>query len=93
MKFLNNLKLLLSACLLLVAVTLCAQIQLSPIFSDNMVLQQQTQAPLWGKSKPNKEIRIATSWNKKIYRSSADRSGNWIVRIETPIAGGPYTMN
>ena len=33
---------------------LSAQVNLLPIFSDNMVLQQQTQAPIWGKSKPDK---------------------------------------
>ena len=33
---------------LLGSATLSAQVKLLPIFSDNMVLQQQTQAPIWG---------------------------------------------
>ena len=32
---------------LLGSATLSAQVKLLPIFSDNMVLQQQTQAPIW----------------------------------------------
>ena len=40
---------------------LSAQVNLLPIFSDNMVLQQQTQAPIWGKSKPDKKVEIITS--------------------------------
>ena len=35
---------------LLGSATLSAQVKLLPIFSDNMVLQQQTQAPIWGES-------------------------------------------
>ena len=30
-----------------------AKVQLPPIFADNMVLQQQTDAALWGYAKPN----------------------------------------
>ena len=41
---------------LLGSATLSAQVKLLPIFSDNMVLQQQTQAPIWGESKPNKKV-------------------------------------
>lgn len=33
---------------LLCATSVAAQVKLSPIFSDNMVLQQQTKAPVWG---------------------------------------------
>ena len=52
---------------LLGSATLSAQVKLLPIFSDNMVLQQQTQAPIWGESKPNKKVEITTSWDQKKY--------------------------
>lgn len=43
---------------LLFVTNVCAQVKLSPLFSDNMVLQQKTEAPVWGMSKPNKKIEI-----------------------------------
>ena len=50
---------------LLGSATLSAQVKLLPIFSDNMVLQQQTQAPIWGESKPNKKVEITTHGIRK----------------------------
>lgn len=69
-----------------------AQVNLLPIFSDNMVLQQQTQAPIWGESKPNKEIEIITSWDQKRYTIQADVRGKWKTKVTTPAAGGPYDI-
>lgn len=69
-----------------------AQVNLLPIFSDNMVLQQQTQAPIWGESKPNKEIEIITSWDQKRYTIQADARGKWKTKLTTPAAGGPYDI-
>ena len=72
--------------------TLPAQVKLQPMFSDNMVLQQQTEAPIWGESKPNKTVEIETSWNGKRYSVKADAAGKWSAKVETPSAGGPYTI-
>ena len=71
---------------------LSAQVKLLPIFSDNMVLQQKTQAPVWGETQPNKTVEITTSWDKKKYTVQADAQGKWKTKVETPVAGGPYTM-
>lgn len=71
---------------------LTAQVKLSPLFSDNMILQRETNAPIWGKSDPNKKVEITTSWNNKKYTASADANGNWKTSVETPAAGGPYTI-
>lgn len=62
---------------------LSAQVKLSPIFSNNMVLQQQTQAPIWGESKPNKKVEVTTSWNQKKYIAQADAQGKWKTKVET----------
>ncbi|NDV67979.1 sialate O-acetylesterase [Dysgonomonas sp. 25] len=77
---------------LISTISLSAQVKLSPLFSDNMVLQQQTDAPFWGKTKPKKQVKITTSWNNKQYTVQADAQGNWKTTIETPSAGGPYTI-
>ena len=77
---------------LLPVVFLSAQIKLSPIFSDNMVLQQQTKAPIWGVAAQGKSIEILTSWDNKKYTTQADSKGNWRINIQTPKAGGPYSI-
>lgn len=61
-----------------------AQLSLPSIFSDKMVLQQGTNVALWGKSAPNKEVLIESSWNNKKYKVVAEKDSLWRVRIETP---------
>ena len=69
---------------------MAAQVQMPPLFTDNMVLQQRTEAPVWGKASPGSEVTVL--WNRKEYSTKADESGNWMVKVRTPKAGGPYTM-
>ncbi len=69
-----------------------AQVKLIPLFSDNMVLQQQTQAPIWGETKPGKTVEVTTSWDKEKYTVTADAKGKWMVKVATPEAGGPYSI-
>lgn len=78
----------------LLAGALCAeaQVRLQPMFSDNMVLQQKTDAPIWGESKPGNTVSVTTSWNKKTYETTADSHGKWCLKVATPKAGGPYTI-
>ena len=60
---------------LLCATSVAAQVKLSPIFSDNMVLQQQTKAPVWGETKPYKKVEITTSWDQKRYKLTLKGNG------------------
>lgn len=69
-----------------------AEILLPAFFSGGMVLQQQTEAPLWGKITQDKKLIITTSWNNKKYKTEADENGNWKVKIQTPDAGGPFSI-
>ena len=71
---------------------IAAKINLCPLFSDNMVLQQRADAPVWGKAEPNATVIVATSWNKATYTTQADQAGKWSVKVRTPKAGGPYSM-
>lgn len=63
------------------------------IFSDNMILQQQTEAPVWGNANPSENINLMTSWDKKTYTTRADKNGNWQIKVNTPVAGGPYEIS
>lgn len=70
-----------------------AKITLEPLFSDNMILQQQTYAPIWGKSDSARgNVSVTTSWNKQTVKAKTDDQGNWTVVVQTPIYGGPYTI-
>ncbi len=75
------------------ALSTSAKIELPAIFTDNMVLQQQTDAPIWGKATPKKTIEIITSWDKKSYTITAGENGKWKTFLRTPAAGGPYTIS
>ncbi len=70
-----------------------AEVKVPAIFSDNMVLQQQTDAAFWGKASQGSTVTVRTSWNGKTYNVRADRDGNWKIKVSTPSAGGPYTVS
>jgi len=82
--------------LLLLILTLQTQskavVKLPYFFSDNMVLQQKTDAAIWGWAKAESSIQITTSWNKKKYSIITDTDGKWTAKITTPEAGGPYEI-
>ena len=74
------------------ALPMSAKVQLNPLFTDNMVLQQQSRVPVWGKSASGVNIVVTTSWNGKSYDTQADSNGRWRVDVSTPKAGGPYKV-
>ena len=69
-----------------------AAITLPYFFSDNMVLQQKTDAAIWGWAKPGSTVQIITSWNKKKYTTATNSEGKWKTKIATPAAGGPHEI-
>ncbi|MCU7551925.1 sialate O-acetylesterase [Chitinophagaceae bacterium LB-8] len=74
------------------ALSLNAQVKLPSIFTNNMVLQQQSECAFWGWSEKGKNISIQTSWNGKRYTTKADAAGKWKMLVPTPAAGGPYNI-
>lgn len=68
------------------------QLNLCRLFSDHMVLQQQAKVDFWGQARPGQQITISASWSKNV-STRADANGNWKIKIATPKAGGPYTIN
>jgi sialate O-acetylesterase len=91
MKYIKMKHLLVAAALLCTA-TMQADVKLPKIFSDGMVMQQQTKANLWGTATAGKNVVVTTGWNKKKYTVKADADGKWSLAIETSEAGGPYTI-
>jgi sialate O-acetylesterase len=68
------------------------KVVLSPLFSDNMVLQQKEKVAIWGKSNAGKKVNVIASWNQKKIVVTANLNGEWRVKLSTPEAGGPYNI-
>lgn len=66
-------------------------LELAPVFSDHMVLQQQSLVPIWGKGQPGETVTVEASWDKKSTTTVA-ATGNWKLNLQTPAYGGPYTI-
>jgi sialate O-acetylesterase len=67
-------------------------IKLPSILGDNMVLQQKTDARIWGNANPAHKIIITPEWGNTV-TVKAGKDGKWLAVIPTPEAGGPYTIN
>jgi len=85
-------RLLLLTSFLLVSVLSMAQVSLPAIIGDNMVLQQQSVAPLWGWAPEGQSIIVTGSWNNETVRTKADHDGRWQLEVHTPEAGGPFSI-
>lgn len=82
----NTVNFLLSAVLLFIATNTFAALNLNRTISDGMVLQQKSEARIWGKADAGKSVKVTTSWNAKEYIVRADRDGKWEARVSTPEA-------
>ena len=63
-----------------------AKIELPDIVGDNMVLQQQTNARLWGKAQAGATISVKADWLGETIKTKADKNGQWQLTLITPTA-------
>lgn len=63
-----------------------SQLVLPSVISDGMILQQKTNASLWGKSKPGSIITISTSWDDDKYSVKVNADSTWRLKVPTPAA-------
>ncbi|TYA74641.1 sialate O-acetylesterase [Seonamhaeicola marinus] len=68
-----------------------AQLRLPNIFADHMVLQQKQVNPVWGKASKGEEIKV--SIHDQTHHTTADKNGNWKVKLSPINAGGPFTLS
>ena len=80
------------ALLTLTVLNSSAKVELAPLFADNMVLQRDSEAAIWGKAEPGARVVITSTWDKGKTVVHADEQGQWKARVKTPSAGGPYEM-
>jgi len=69
-----------------------ANVRLPAVLADNMVLQQNAAAKLWGWSDPGEKIFITCSWGQTVDSVVGTRDGHWELAVRTPAAGGPYSI-
>ncbi len=62
------------------------------IFSDNMVLQQKSDVPIWGKAEPDQNVKVTASWGQSM-KTTVKPDSSWEVRVKTTQAGGPYLIS
>ncbi len=67
-------------------------VELPAIFADHMVLQQNSSVTIWGWGKTGEEVTVTGSWNGTPVKAKADANAKWQVKLQTPAAGGPYTL-
>ena len=77
--------------ILFASITL-ADVRLPAVISDNMVLQQQGKAAVWGWADAGETVKVKASWKSKKQTATADKDGKWCVNLPTPKAGGPYKI-
>ena len=78
-----------------VAIALGAQakVTLPHLISDNMILQQNSDARLWGTDEPGKIVNVSVSWSNNTYNTTTGKDGKWLVKVKTPAAGfTPYSI-
>jgi sialate O-acetylesterase len=66
-----------------------ADVALHPLFTENMVLQQKIDIPVWGTASDGEKITVAIHGQSK---STVARNGEWMLRLSPMDAGGPFTM-
>ncbi|MGZ8539503.1 MAG: hypothetical protein ACXWV6_02565 [Chitinophagaceae bacterium] len=88
----KNPSVLVLTALLLLTTYASGNIRLPSVIASNMVLQQQSKVTLWGWAGPGEKIIVSTSWDNAIDSVVTTGDANWSIKVNTPIAGGPYII-
>lgn len=69
-------------------------VELPPLFSDGVVLQQKSDVNIWGRLKEGSgKVILHCSWSDQSLETYADNGGKFSFSVHTPDAGGPYTIS
>jgi sialate O-acetylesterase len=84
------------AAILLAAGLARADVTPYPLFTDNMVLQQGAEVPVWGKADPGESIGVEVARPNAAANPSAataaDQNGKWMVKLPKMTAGTGITL-
>lgn len=71
---------------------LFANIRLPAIIGSHMVLQQKSEVAIWGWCDVSEKIKLKTTWDTTTYSVTGSTSAKWEIKVNTPAAGGPYSI-
>lgn len=77
-------KSLIAISLAMIALNGYAKVKPSAMIGDNMVLQQNSHARIFGEADPGATVVVTLSWNNMPYSTTTDRTGKWCVAVDTP---------
>ena len=80
----------LACCLLVLASTVLAEVQLPGVFGDGMVLQRDRPIAVWGRAEPGESVTVRLGDHE--VRTQADSKGAWRLDLPAHPAGGPHTV-
>ena len=68
-----------------------AEVKLPALFSDHLVLQQDTTVPVWGWAAPGEEVTVSIKGQKQ--STKADAEGKWKVQLAKLSPGEPTELS
>jgi sialate O-acetylesterase len=84
-------KIVFAKLVLVFSFTVNAQVRLPSLVRDSMILQRDAPVNIWGWAAVNEKISLR--FKNKTYKTAADKSGKWLVKLPPTPAGGPYTLD
>ncbi|MDX1932978.1 MAG: sialate O-acetylesterase [Capsulimonadales bacterium] len=63
---------------------------LANVFQDNMVLQRNVPAPVWGWASPGTQVTVEVAGKRA--SGVADATGRWMAKLPPLPVGGPYSL-
>lgn len=66
-----------------------SEVRPNRLFTDNAVLQQNEEVPVWGTAKEGEKVTVL--FDGQMAETSA-KDGKWMVKLQPHKAGGPYSL-
>lgn len=73
-----------------IALAASANVSVTGLFSSNMVLQRNMEVPVWGKASAGETVTV--SFNGQSKSTTTGSNGEWKVKLDPMIEGGPYSL-
>lgn len=83
-------KTILSLALFGISALVYADVELASVFGDHMVLQRDSNVPVWGKAEPGEDVSV--TFNGQTVSAKAGLDGKWEVNLAPMKFGGPYEL-
>ena len=67
-----------------------AKLRLPAVISSGMVLQRESEAPVWGWAAAGQDVTVEIAGQSKLAKAGDD--GKWMLKLDPLAAGGPHQM-